>query len=121
MRHRLRNGAIRAENIEDRSSISAHHQAPAWQAWGAGVMPISAERMKFYPGGSIRSPQWLAIRERIRERAGDACEGSPSYPDCRAENGRPHPVTCSLVVCTVAHFNHDLADSSDENLKFWCQ
>jgi hypothetical protein len=38
-------------------------------------MPISADRMKLYPGGSIRSPEWQAIRERIRTRAGNKCEG----------------------------------------------
>lgn len=37
-------------------------------------MPISAEKMKLYPGGSIRSPEWQAIRERIRARAGNRCE-----------------------------------------------
>lgn len=82
-------------------------------------MPISPEKMKGYPGGSIRSPEWLAKRERIRARAGNACEGSPKYPDCRAANGRPHPVTGSIVVCTVAHLedgNHD-----DDMLRFWCQ
>lgn len=37
-------------------------------------MPISAENMALYPGGSIRSPEWLEIRERIRRRACDCCE-----------------------------------------------
>jgi hypothetical protein len=37
-------------------------------------MPISAERMKLYPGGSITSPEWLAIRGRILKRAGNRCE-----------------------------------------------
>jgi hypothetical protein len=44
-------------------------------------MPISPENMLKYPGGSIRSPEWLAIRERIRQRAGNCCEG------CGVENG----------------------------------
>lgn len=38
-------------------------------------MPIRPENMAKYPGGSIRSPEWLAIRERIRARAGNCCEG----------------------------------------------
>lgn len=38
-------------------------------------MPISKENEKLYPGGSIRSPEWLAIRAFIRARAGDRCEG----------------------------------------------
>lgn len=37
-------------------------------------MPISAEKMKLYPGGSIKSPEWQAIRERIRIRASNCCE-----------------------------------------------
>lgn len=85
------------------------------------MMPISPERMKLYPGGSIRSPEWLAIRGRIRARANDACEGSPAYPDCRAKNGEPHPRTGSKVVCTVAHFDQDVGNNADENLFFWCQ
>lgn len=84
-------------------------------------MPISAEKMKLYPGGSIKSPEWLEIRARIRARANNACEGSPAFPDCRAKNGEPHPITRSKVVCTVAHFSGDLLDHSDDNLRFWCQ
>lgn len=45
-------------------------------------MPISPERMALYPGGSIRSREWQAIRERIRSRAGNRCEG------CGVENHR---------------------------------
>lgn len=43
-------------------------------------MPIRPENRKKYPGGSIRSPEWLAIRERIRTRAGNCCE------ECGVEN-----------------------------------
>jgi hypothetical protein len=38
-------------------------------------MPISKDKMKLYPGGGIRSPEWLEIRARIRLRAHDLCEG----------------------------------------------
>lgn len=64
---------------------------------------------------------WPAIARRIRARAGDKCEGSPMYPDCRAEHGQPHPVTGSSVVLTVAHLNHEPADCRDDNLRAWCQ
>lgn len=37
-------------------------------------MPIKAENMALYPGGSIHSPEWQAIRSFIRARAGDCCE-----------------------------------------------
>ncbi|WAC26328.1 hypothetical protein [Ancylobacter sp. SL191] len=44
-------------------------------------MPIKRENERLYPGGSIRSPEWRAIRERIRGRAGDSCEecGVPNH------------------------------------------
>jgi hypothetical protein len=38
-------------------------------------MPISKDKMKLYPGGGIRSREWLEIRARIRLRAHDLCEG----------------------------------------------
>lgn len=37
-------------------------------------MPVRPERLKHYPGGSLSSPEWQAIRERIRARAGNVCE-----------------------------------------------
>ncbi len=36
-------------------------------------MPISKERQKLYPGGSIRSPEWLSIRAEILERERHRC------------------------------------------------
>ena len=58
---------------------------------------------------------------RILAHAGNRCEGSPAYPDCRAENGKPHPVTGSKVVLTIAHRDNELTDHSDANLAAWCQ
>jgi hypothetical protein len=84
-------------------------------------MPISPERMKLYPGGSIRSPEWLAIRGRILARAGNCCEGNSLFPECRAENGKPHPETGSRVVLTIGHVDQDEGNNADENLKAWCQ
>jgi hypothetical protein len=78
-------------------------------------MPIRADRKHRYP------PDWKEISLGVRERSGWRCEGSPAYPDCRAVNGKPHPVTSSKVVLTVAHLNHDEADCRPENLKAWCQ
>lgn len=112
-------------------------------------MPIRPENMSKYPGGSIRSPEWLEIRERIRARAGNCCE------ECGVENhaigGRDedghfyHAQTeepllgdydfCTdltgqrgerdlrliKIVCTVAHVDGKLDDHSDDNLRFWCQ
>jgi hypothetical protein len=66
----------------------------------------------------------------IRRRSGNCCEGSPAYPACRAVNEKPHPVTGSRVVLTVAHMDHDHTnnnyhptntDDPDNNLRHLCQ
>ena len=64
---------------------------------------------------------WKAIRAEVLTRAENRCEGSPKYPDCRAENKQPHPVTGSKVVLTVAHLDHDVTHNELANLKAWCQ
>lgn len=79
------------------------------------TMPIRPERKALYP------KNWKEIVKKIKDRAGNRCEGSPDYPDCRAENGKPYPVTGSKVVLTTAHLNHDETDCRDENLRCWCQ
>ncbi len=78
-------------------------------------MPIRPERKHLYPA------DWPEISRKIRDRAGNRCEGSPAYPDCRAANGESHPDTGSIVVLTVGHLNHDPRDCRDENLRAWCQ
>jgi hypothetical protein len=70
-------------------------------------MPIRSERMALYPGGGTHSKEWKAFRASLLERAGNRCEGTPQFPDCRAENGQPHPETGSKVVLTIAHMDHD--------------
>jgi len=83
-------------------------------------MPIHPDNMKRYPGGSIRSKEWQAIRADVKERSGDVCEGSPAYPDCKAKNKEPHPVTGGMVTLTVAHLDHMPENSDLDNLKHWC-
>jgi hypothetical protein len=78
-------------------------------------MPIRPENKARYP------KDWKAISLEVREAAGWVCEGSPAYPECRAENAKPHPVTGSVVVLTVAHLNHQPEDCDRANLKAWCQ
>lgn len=79
-------------------------------------MPIKADNRARYP------KDWRGIIvPSIAARSGNCCEGSPAYPDCRAENGKPHPVTGSKVVLTTAHLNHTPEDNRPENLKHWCQ
>jgi len=112
-------------------------------------MPIRPENMARYPGGSIRSPEWLAIRERIRKRAGDCCEGcgvrnhalggrdaNGRWYDAQDDDATPGEygfctdltgeggeadLRIIKIVCTVAHVDGKLDDHSDENLRFWCQ
>jgi hypothetical protein len=64
---------------------------------------------------------WKRIRNAILDRAAYACEGSPKYPDCRAENRALHPVTGSKVVLTIAHLDHDTNNNDFSNLRAWCQ
>lgn len=78
-------------------------------------MPIKPENKHRYP------PDWKAIRARILDRAGHRCEGSPRYPDCRARNHEPHPVTGSRVVLTIAHLDHTPEHCDPSNLRAWCQ
>ena len=79
--------------------------------------------MPILPQHRARYPQnWQTdIRPAILRRAGNRCEGSPAYPECRAANHEPHPVTGSLVVLTVAHLDHTPEHSDPDNLRAWCQ
>ncbi|MFV0678966.1 hypothetical protein [Ottowia sp.] len=78
-------------------------------------MPIRPENKARYPAN------WRAISAAVRAEAGDCCEGSPDFPDCRAANGQPHPVTGSRVVLTVAHLDHRPENCARANLRAWCQ
>lgn len=114
-------------------------------------MPIRHGRMHLYPGGSIKSPEWQEIRERIGERSGWKCEacGVPhKVRVCRGViNGRHiymledgnffdedtgeqlgraklHDMAQHrwvLIILTVAHFDQDETNNADENLLHWCQ
>ncbi|MBZ0246326.1 MAG: hypothetical protein K8H85_10290 [Cyclobacteriaceae bacterium] len=71
-------------------------------------------------------PKWTLIVRLIRLRVIkafgiDCCEGSPVYPDCHAENGKPHPETGSTVVLTTAHVDGNKDNNRFWNLKRWCQ
>lgn len=67
-------------------------------------MPFHKDR---YP------PNWKEISLRIRKVG--RCEF------CGAENYKPHPITGSKVILTVAHLDHDPQNCADENLKALCQ
>ena len=74
-------------------------------------MPIHPENRPRYPA------DWPKISARIRfGRADGQCEF------CRlAYDGRPHPVTGSKVVLTVAHLDHMPENCADDNLAAMCQ
>lgn len=91
-------------------------------------MPIRNENRARYPSN------WKQLSRRIRhDRAGDQCEcrgecGSPRciaqcpwMLRCTAVNYRPHPVTGSKVILTVAHLDHTPEHCDDGNLRAWCQ
>jgi len=58
---------------------------------------------------------WEVISLRIRERAKWRCEW------CKAEYGKPNPITGSIVVLSVAHLDHNPANCADDNLAALCQ
>jgi hypothetical protein len=61
-------------------------------------------------------PKWSLISRLIRFlRAGNKCEW------CGAENAKPHPVTGSTVVLTVAHVDQDRNNNRFKNLAALCQ
>ncbi|ATN94982.1 hypothetical protein [Leptospira phage LE3] len=73
-------------------------------------MPIRPENKNRYP------KDWDSISYKIRfDRAKGKCEW------CEAENYKPHPVTGSKVILTVAHLNHTPEDCREENLVALCQ
>ena len=78
-------------------------------------MPIRPENRARYP------KDWKRISLEVRMAANWMREGSPAYPDCRAHNGEPHPVTGSKVVLTVAHLDHVPENCGANNLKAMCQ
>lgn len=45
----------------------------------------------------------------------------PDLSRCLADNGRPHPVTSSVVVLTVAHLDHQPEHCDPANLLAMCQ
>ena len=84
-------------------------------------MPIRKSEAARYPSRK----EWREIVREVNVRAGNCCEGSPAYPDCRAANGEPHPVTGSRVVLTTAHMDHCPENNGEPgnrpNLRAMCQ
>lgn len=79
-------------------------------------MPIRPENRARYP------KDWPAISRRIRfDRAQGRCEFTIDGARCSAEHGKPHPITGSVVVLTVAHLDHTPENCADDNLLAGCQ
>lgn len=86
-------------------------------------MPIRPEMRDHYP------KDWKFISQVIRfDRAGGRCEcrgqcGANPHGEgrCEARNNRPHPLTGSPVVLTVAHLDHDPSHNEPSNLLAMCQ
>lgn len=103
-------------------------------------MPITPENKKRYP------KDWKQIRAEVLDRAGNACEGSPDFPDCRIENYSyrnkqtgevtSDPATIEIwelvdghkvsrIVLTIGHLDHTPENNGEPgnrpNLKAWCQ
>jgi 5-methylcytosine-specific restriction endonuclease McrA len=74
-------------------------------------MPIKAENRHRY------GPNWRAISQACRERAGHRCE------QCGIQNHVPIPGNAkgSKVVLTVAHVDHVIENVGHANLRAWCQ
>jgi len=84
-------------------------------------MPIRANRKHLYPVGGTHPKEWKAFRAAMLDRAGNRCEGTPQHPQCRAENGTAHPETCSKVVLTIAHIDHDETHADPARCRALCQ
>lgn len=105
-------------------------------------MPIRPENRARYP------KDWKQIVERVRERSGDACEGSPAFPACRIPNGAvgyrvdgrwvqlgesvddaglaidaavDDGFKVTKIVLTTGHLDHIPENCDLSNLKHWCQ
>ena len=79
------------------------------------MTPIKPENRARYP------KDWESIAWARKVRAGWRCQGSPAYPDCRAEHGVLHPETGSVVALTVGHLDHVPEHVEPANLRVWCQ
>jgi 5-methylcytosine-specific restriction endonuclease McrA len=71
-------------------------------------MPIRPENKSRYP------KNWSSIRAKVIARAA-VCEW------CGAQNYKPHHVTGSKVILTIAHLDHQPENNDLSNLRALCQ
>ena len=89
----------------------------SWEAKTRIIMPVDYKEYH---------PKWKLIVRLIRNRTinkhgVDCCEGSPKYPNCRAVNKEPHPITGSKVILTTAHIDQNKDNNRFSNLRRLCQ
>jgi 5-methylcytosine-specific restriction endonuclease McrA len=102
-------------------------------------MPIRPELMPLYPGGSIRSQEWLSLRAKVLRRARYRCQDcgvldrtiifrfrDDHLPydrktiDLWGHRHAPSQVELLTVFLTVAHLDHDPTNNSFRNLRVLC-
>lgn len=54
-------------------------------------MPIKPENRSRYPAN------WQKIRDAVRARSRDHCEGSPDFPDCRRGGWQSISITMAVL------------------------
>jgi len=81
-----------------------------------------------YPGGSLRSREWLAMRGVVLHEQGHACAwcGAPDREVvARNDDGSWQPAQAGdrlvEIVLTVAHLDHRKRNSTRGNLRALCQ
>lgn len=61
--------------------------------------------------------QRMLLKKWAIDRAGGRCEGSPTYPNCRAKDGQAHPVTDKPV--TLRTIRTD--PGNEESVRVMCE
>jgi 5-methylcytosine-specific restriction endonuclease McrA len=103
-------------------------------------MPISPALMPLYPGGSIRSAEWLSLRAKILRRARYRCQDCGvldrsvlfAFLDDDAPIDRwtidfwghrhaPRQFVLKTVILSTAHLDHDPTNNRPRNLRALCQ
>ncbi len=102
-------------------------------------MPVRKDLVKAYPDGSLRTKEWLAIRNQVLRKAGRRCQecqardrsGFIVFDDADGPIDRwtldlfghrhaPHGARLITIYLSIAHLNHDPSDNRKSNLKALC-
>lgn len=61
--------------------------------------------------------QRMLLKKWAMDRSGGRCEGSPTYPACRAKDGQAHPVTDRPVILRAIRQDPD----NEESIRMLCE